>query len=91
MIQFRRVVPPIEVIENIAVSGSVRDLRRLRRAHGGRRWRKVKGSAYVELLTGEIRLAELHWYEAHGVGKKEMKIKRLLDRDTNNDFCNLFG
>jgi len=79
MIQFRRIASPITVIENIAVSGSVRDLKRLRRRHGGRRWRKVKGSAYVELVTGEIRLAELHWYEAHGIGKKEMKIKRLLD------------
>ena len=79
MIQFRRIVPPIEVIENIAVSHGVRELRRLRRVHGVRRWRKVKGSAYVELLRGEIRLAELHWYEAHSIGKKEMKIKRLLD------------
>jgi hypothetical protein len=79
MIQFRRIASPITDIENIAVSGSVRDLKRLRRLHGGRRWRKVKGSAYVELVTGEIRLAELHWYEAHGTGKKEMKVKRLLD------------
>lgn len=79
MIQFRRIASPITDIENIAVSRSVRDLKRLRRLHGGRRWRKVKGSAYVELVTGEIRLAELHWYEAHGIGKKEMKIKRLLD------------
>lgn len=79
MIQFRRIVPPLEVIENIAISRGVRELKRLRRVHGGRRWRKVKGSAYVELITGEIRLAELHWYEAHGIGKKEMKIKRLLD------------
>ena len=79
MIQFRRVVSSITVIENIAVSRSIRDLRRLRRVHGGRLWRKVKGSAYVELLTGEVRLAELHWYEAHGIGKKEIKIKRLLD------------
>jgi hypothetical protein len=79
MIQFRRIASPITDIETIAVSGSVRDVKRLRRLHGGRRWRKVKGSAHVELVTGEIRLAELHWYEAHGIGKKEMKIKRLLD------------
>jgi hypothetical protein len=79
MIQFRRIVSPITAIENIAVSRSVRDLRRLRRVHGGSRWRKVKGSAYIELVTGEIRLAELHWYEAHGIGKKEIKVKRLLD------------
>lgn len=79
MVHFRRIVSTITVIENIAVSGSVRDIERLRRVYGGRRWRKVKGSAYVELVTGEIRLAELHWYEAHGVGRKEIKIKRLLD------------
>jgi hypothetical protein len=79
MIHFRRVVSPITVIENIAISTRVRNLRRLRRVHGGRRWRKVKGSAYVELLTGEVRLAELHWYEAHGIGKKEIKVKRLLE------------
>jgi hypothetical protein len=79
MIQFRRIVSPITAVENIAVSRGVKDLRRLRRLHGGRRWRKVKGSAYVELVTGEVRLAELHWYEAHGIGKKEIKVKRILD------------
>ncbi|HEY0347462.1 MAG TPA: hypothetical protein VGC60_04840 [Pyrinomonadaceae bacterium] len=79
MIQFRRIISSIVVIENIAVSHSIRELRRHRRLHGGRRWRKVRGSAEVELLSGEIRLAELHWYEAHGIGKKEIKIKRLLD------------
>jgi hypothetical protein len=79
MIHFRRIVSSITVIENIAVSGSIRDLARLRKLYGGRRWRKVKGSAQVELITGEIRLAELHWYEAHGVGRKEIKVKRLLD------------
>jgi hypothetical protein len=62
MIQFRRIVSPITAVENIAVRRGVRELRRLRRLHSGRRWRKVKGSAYVELITGEIRLAELHWY-----------------------------
>jgi hypothetical protein len=79
MIQFRRIVSPITIIETIAVARGVRDLRRLRRLHGGRRWRKIKGSAQVELISGEIRLAELHWYEAHGIGKREIKIKRLLD------------
>jgi hypothetical protein len=79
MIQFRRIVSAILSIENIAVSGQIKNLRRLRRIHGGKRWRKVKGSAYVELVTGEVRLAELHWYEAHGIGKKEIKVKRLLD------------
>jgi hypothetical protein len=79
MIHFRRIVSPITVIENIAVSGSIRELKRLRRLYGGRRWRKIKGSAYVELVNGDVRLAEVHWYEAHGIGKKQIKIKRLLD------------
>jgi hypothetical protein len=79
MIQYRRIISTVTVIENIAVSGSIRDVRRLRRLYGGRRWRKVKGAAEVELMNGETRLAELHWYEAHGIGKREIKIKRLLD------------
>ena len=79
MIQFRRIVSEITSLENIAVSGQIKNLRRLRRTHGGKRWRKVKGSAYVELVNGEVRLAELHWYQAHGIGKKEIKVKRLLD------------
>lgn len=79
MIQFRRIVSQIIVLENIAVASHIRDLARLRRTYGGQRWRKVKGTALVELMTGEMRSAELHWYEAHGVGKKEIKIKRLLD------------
>jgi len=79
MIQFRRIVSPTTIIENIAISSVIRELKRLRRLHGGRRWRKVKGSAQVELINGEYRLAELHWYEAHGIGKRDIKIKRLLD------------
>lgn len=79
MIQFRRIISQITVLENIAVANHIRDLARLRRRYGGRRWRKLKGRALVELMTGEIRSAELHWYEAHGVGRKEIKIKRLLD------------
>lgn len=79
MIPFRRIVSSPKVIENIAVTRGIRDLERLRRSYGGRRWRKVKGHALVELLTGETRLAELHWYEAHGIGRREVKVKRLLD------------
>lgn len=79
MIYFKGYVPPIESIEVIARRFSIRDLERLRREHGGRDWRKLKGIAKVELLDGSIRLAELHWYECHGIGKREMKIKRLLD------------
>lgn len=79
MIEFRRYFPPLENVETIAVQFSIRDLNRLRRDYGGKKWRKLKGAAFVELLDGSTRLAELHWYESHGVGKREMKIKNLLD------------
>ena len=57
----------------------IRDLPRLRRLYGKGYWRKMKGSARIRLRNGRIRLAELHWYEAHGIGKKELKRKRYLD------------
>jgi len=69
----------ITIIENIAVGGRIRELARLQRLYGSGRWRKVKGMASVELTTGEVRIAELHWYEAHGIGKRLIKVKRLLD------------
>jgi hypothetical protein len=72
-------VSPISKIRNIAVGRSVRESKRLRKFYGGTRWRKLKGIASIRLSGGTIRLAELHWYEAHGIGKKEIKIKRLLD------------
>ena len=74
MIDFK-LVSEITEIEIIAVNKSIRDLARLNRIHGKGRWRKLKGVANVELPSGRIRLAEVHWYEAHGIGKKEMKIK----------------
>ena len=64
-------------IESIASRQGVRKRKRLRRAYGQGRWRKLKGTASVRLRTGDIRLAELHWYEATGIGKKEFKIKRF--------------
>jgi len=66
-------------IEVIATGKSIRELRRLRKRYGGRRWRKLKGIARIEFADGTIYLAELHWYEAHGVGRKEHKIKRILE------------
>lgn len=67
-------------IEPIAVGGAIRDLARLVESYGNGRWRKLKGVATVRLRSnGRVRLAELHWYEAHGVGKKDFKIKRYLD------------
>lgn len=66
-------------IQIIAVNVSIRELDDLKARYGGRRWRKLKGIALVRLLNGNVRKAELHWYEAHGVGRRKMKIKRFLD------------
>ena len=65
--------------ETIAEGSRIRDLPRLRRLYGRGRWRKLKGIALVRLQTGRIRKAELHWYEAHGIGRKEIKRKRYVD------------
>ncbi len=72
-------VSEITDIEAIAISSKIRDIARLRRMYGKGRRRKLKGVAKVRLRSGRIRLAELHWYEAHGIGKREMKRKRYLD------------
>lgn len=66
-------------IETIAVGRSIGELPRLRRLYGKGRWRKMKGVARIRLRDGRLRLAELHWYEAHGIGKKEFKRKRYVD------------
>jgi len=69
----------IESIEVIAVGGQIRDLQKVRKKHGRGRWRKLKGIGRVRLPDGLECYAELHWYEAHGIGKREMKVKELLD------------
>jgi hypothetical protein len=66
-------------VETIATGRGIRELTRLRRLYGQGRWRKMKGVARIRLKDGRTRLAELHWYEAHGIGKKEFKRKRYLD------------
>jgi hypothetical protein len=66
-------------VETIAVNLSIRENADLKARYGGRRWRKLKGIGMVRLTSGSVRRAEVHWYEAHGVGKRKMKIKRLLD------------
>jgi hypothetical protein len=73
------IVGEITQVEPIAVGSRIRDLPRLRRLYGKGRWRKLKGIALVRLRTGRIRKTELHWYEAHGIGRKEIKRKRYLD------------
>jgi hypothetical protein len=73
------IVGEIRDIETIAVGGRIREIMRLRNQFGPGRWRKMKGIARIRLESGEFRSAELHWYEAHGIGKRKMKIKRFLD------------
>jgi hypothetical protein len=73
------IIGDITEVEIIAVGKSIRDLPRLRKVYGSGRWRKLKGVARIRLASGEVRVAELHWYEAHGIGKKEIKRKRYLD------------
>ena len=73
------VISEITEIEPIAGGSRIRDLERLRKSYGPGRWRKAKGFALVRLEDGTECEAELHWYEAHGIGKKEMKVKDLLD------------
>ena len=73
------IVGAIADVEVIAVGGRIRDIMRLRRQFGPGRWRKLKGVATIRLESGALRRAELHWYEAHGQGKKKIKIKRFLD------------
>lgn len=70
---------PIEGIETIAEGHAIRELQRLVKAHGSGNWRKRKGFAEIRLADGWTERAEVHWYEAHGIGKREFKLKRLLD------------
>ena len=73
------IIGRITDIETIAVGSAIRDIARLRERYGRGRWRKLRGIAMVRLASGDVREAEVHWYEAHGIGKKRMKIKRFLD------------
>lgn len=73
------VVGDITNIETIAVGNTIRELSQLQARYGRGRWRKLKGIATVQLFDDTIRLAEVHWYEAHGIGRRRMKIKRFLD------------
>ncbi len=69
----------IENVEVIAIGSKIRDVERLRKMYGRGRSRKLKGIGRVRLADGSECDAELHWYEAHGIGKKEMKVKQLID------------
>ena len=73
------VVGSISQIEIIAVETDIREIDHLRNQFGQGRWRKLKGRANVHLSNDTYRLAEVHWYEANGIGRRRMKIKRFLD------------
>ena len=73
------VIGGIEQIQLIATGNRIREIDRLRKAFGAGRWRKLKGIAVVRFEDGTIHRVELHWYEAHGIGRKKLKIKQYLD------------
>lgn len=73
------VIGKIEGIEIVAIGNRIRVLSYLRETYGRGRWRKLKGWADVLLPNGRVRRVELHWYEAHGIGRRDMKIKHYLD------------
>jgi len=73
-----KILGDISERRTIAVGRAIREIDRLVRVYGPGRWRKCKGVASVRLPDGSVCQAEVHWYEAHGVGRKEFKVKRLL-------------
>ncbi len=73
------IIENITNIEVIAVGTKIRELSRLIKKYGKGRWKKVKGTTLIQLDNGQICFAELHWYEAHGKGRKEYKIKRIIE------------
>lgn len=72
------IVSPLIDVETIATGREIRELARLQKVHGRGRWRKRKGIARIRLNDGSLHTAEVHWDEAHGIGAKEHKIKRIL-------------
>lgn len=75
-----KVIGEIAEIEIIAIGNSIRDLERLQKKHGKGRWRKLKGFATVRLPDDTTCFAEIHWYEAHGIGKRDIKVKRIIGK-----------
>jgi hypothetical protein len=72
------ILGPIESIETFAAGRGIRDLAGLRKKYGAGFWRKCKGVARIKFYDGAEYLAELHWYEANGIGRRDMKVKRVL-------------
>ena len=73
------IVGDLSRAETFAIGTAIREIARLRKRYGRGRWRKRKGVARVRLENGAIRQAEVHWYEAHGIGRRDFKIKRFVD------------
>lgn len=73
------IVGEIAQVEIIATGNAIHDIARLRKQFGPGRWRKMKGIAPVRFARGKVRLAEIHWYEAHGIGRRKIKVKRVLE------------
>jgi hypothetical protein len=74
-----KILSEVHNIETITTGRGIREMRRLNRTYGKTIWRKKKGIAKIKLSDGIVKLAELHWYEGHGKGKKEIKIKKYLE------------
>ena len=73
------ILAEITEVETIAKGSGITEIGRLRKLYGHGNWKKMKGLAHIQLSSGRVRFAELHWYEAHGIGKKEIKRKKYLD------------
>ena len=74
------IIGKITAIETIATGRGVHARHYLNRVYGRGHWRKMKGVALVRTSHSLPRRVEMHWYEAHGIGKRDIKIKRYLDR-----------
>lgn len=73
------IIGEIKDIEVIAIGGGIKDLIKIQKKYGKGRWRKLKGSAKIKLMNGAIKFAEIHWYEANGISKKNIKIKKIIE------------
>ena len=76
---FFEILGEVVDVETIAAGRGIRELNRLQKRYGKANWRKMKGVCEIRLGGGLVVNAELHWYEAHGLGRREFKVKRLLD------------
>jgi hypothetical protein len=76
---FFEIIGEIAQVETFAASAGIREIERLRKQYGKGRWRKRKGQARIRFGDGTMVMAELHWYEATGIGRKEYKIKSILE------------